>query len=163
MVIWSSSARMTPENSPNRVERSPRIIGYFEFWSSSYFFNQLQYYLSLNNEQLPVESQLLSSLVDVVNAECVSGAIQSRRDCVDFLKQTYLQIRMLKNPKLYQIDDQELENDPELLQRRVNLSHTALAALDKYQLVQYDRRTKSNPLAGWTMGSHLVLHIIRWK
>ena len=27
--------------------------------------------------------------------------------------------------------------------------------------VQYDRRTKSNPLAGWTMGSHLVLHTIR--
>jgi hypothetical protein len=27
--------------------------------------------------------------------------------------------------------------------------------------VQYDRRTKSNPLAGWTMGSHLVLHVIR--
>ena len=27
--------------------------------------------------------------------------------------------------------------------------------------VQYDRRTKSNPLAGWTMGSHLTLHIIR--
>ena len=27
--------------------------------------------------------------------------------------------------------------------------------------VQYDRGTKSNPLAGWTMGSHLVLHVIR--
>ena len=27
--------------------------------------------------------------------------------------------------------------------------------------VQYDRRTKDNPLRGWTMGSHLVLHTIR--
>ena len=35
--------------------------------------NELQYYLSLLNEQLPIESQFISKLADNLNAEIVAG------------------------------------------------------------------------------------------
>ena len=38
--------------------------------------NELQYYLSLLNQQLPIESQFVSQLVDNLNAEIVLGARQ---------------------------------------------------------------------------------------
>jgi hypothetical protein len=36
---------------------------------------------------------------------------------------------MLKNPKYYSISPEEIEEDPELLKRRVNLVHTAASML----------------------------------
>ena len=44
---------------------------------------ELQYYLSLLNQQLPIESQLISRLVDDLNAEIVLGTIKNRRDAVE--------------------------------------------------------------------------------
>jgi len=40
--------------------------------------NELQYYLSLLNQQLPIESQFVSQLVDNLNAEIVLGTFASR-------------------------------------------------------------------------------------
>ena len=39
-----------------------------------------RYYLSLMNQQLPIESQVLSILPDMVNAELVLGTIQTRQE-----------------------------------------------------------------------------------
>ena len=38
--------------------------------------SELQYYLSLLNQQLPVESQYIAKLVDNLNAELVLGTIR---------------------------------------------------------------------------------------
>lgn len=38
---------------------------------------ELQYYLSLLNQQLPIESQMLGKLPDMLNAEIVLGNIQN--------------------------------------------------------------------------------------
>lgn len=61
---------------------------------------ELKYYMSLLNEQLPVESQLLSCLPDLLNAEIVLGTVRSVRDAVDWLAYTYLYVRMLRAPTL---------------------------------------------------------------
>jgi len=37
--------------------------------------SELQYYLSLMNQQLPIESQFLKSLADNLNAEIVLGTL----------------------------------------------------------------------------------------
>ena len=37
---------------------------------------ELQYYLSVMNQQLPIESQMISKLADNLNAEIVMGSIQ---------------------------------------------------------------------------------------
>lgn len=55
--------------------------------------SELQYYLSLLNQQLPIESQMVSKMPDMLNAEIVLGTIQSVKDAVTWLGYTYLYIR----------------------------------------------------------------------
>lgn len=40
---------------------------------------ELQYYLSLLNQQLPIESQMVSKLPDMLNAEIVLGNVQNAK------------------------------------------------------------------------------------
>jgi pre-mRNA-splicing helicase BRR2 len=100
--------------------------------------NQLQYYLSLTNLQLPVESQLIKTLPDHLNAEVVLGSIQTIDEAVDWLSYTFLYIRMLRNPTLYGMSEDELQSDPTLKRRRLDLAHTAATILEKSHLVRYD-------------------------
>ena len=50
---------------------------------------ELQYYLSLMNQQLPIESQFMSKLADNLNAEIVLGTIRNRDEAVQWLGYTY--------------------------------------------------------------------------
>ncbi|EEQ98855.1 u520, putative [Perkinsus marinus ATCC 50983] len=107
--------------------------------------SELQYYLSLNNTQLPIESQMLSALPDMINAEMALGTIASRDDAVRWLGYTYLHVRMMKAPQLYGVpmgdEEGNPRDDPRLIQHRVNLCHAAMTMLDKNGLVKYDKRT----------------------
>jgi pre-mRNA-splicing helicase BRR2 len=51
---------------------------------------ELQYYTSLLNQQLPIESQFVAKLVDNLNAEIVLGSIRNRDEAVQWLAYTYL-------------------------------------------------------------------------
>lgn len=103
--------------------------------------SELQYYLSLLNQQLPIESQLVSKLPDMLNAEIVLGSIQNVKDAVTWLGYTYLYIRMLRQPTLYGISHDHIKQDPFLEQHRADLIHTAALHLDKSGLVKYERKT----------------------
>ncbi|KAJ8969793.1 hypothetical protein NQ314_001578 [Rhamnusium bicolor] len=103
--------------------------------------SELQYYLSLLNQQLPIESQMVSKLPDMLNAEIVLGTIQNLRDAVTWLGYTYLYIRMLRQPTLYGISHDHMKQDPLLEQHRADLIHTAALHLDRSGLVKYDRKT----------------------
>ncbi|KAI0244580.1 Pre-mRNA-splicing helicase BRR2 [Massospora cicadina] len=102
---------------------------------------ELQYYLSLLNQQLPIESQFVSRMADNLNAEIVLGSVRSRDDAVQWLGYTYLYVRMMRNGPLYGVTEAELEEDPYLRQKRVDLIHAAAAILDSCQMLKYDRRT----------------------
>ncbi|KAF5400264.1 U5 small nuclear ribonucleoprotein helicase [Paragonimus heterotremus] len=104
---------------------------------------ELQYYLSLMNQQLPIESQLISYLPDLLNAEIVLGTISTIREAVTWLGFTYLYIRMLRNPSLYGVPEGSEKSDPWLEQYRRDLIHTAAVELDRCQLIRYDRRVGS--------------------
>ncbi|WPK24137.1 hypothetical protein PUMCH_001397 [Australozyma saopauloensis] len=100
---------------------------------------ELQYYLAVLNQQLPIESQFMSKLANNLNAEVVLGTITCREDAVEWLAQTYLYIRMLKAPKLYQVgSDYDTTEDPTLYWKRVDLAHSALAILQEHHLVTYE-------------------------
>ncbi|KAK5965871.1 U5 small nuclear ribonucleoprotein helicase [Trichostrongylus colubriformis] len=103
--------------------------------------SELQFYLSLMNQQLPVESQLISRLPDMLNAEVVLGTISSVSDAMSWLGYTYLYIRMLKSPVLYGIPLDQAKADPLLEQRRADLIHTSCLQLDKGNLVKYDKKS----------------------
>ncbi len=87
--------------------------------------SELQYYLSLLNQQLPIESQYIAKLADNLNAEVVLGTVQNAREAVNWLGYTYLYVRMLRNPMLYGASEAEREADSLLEQRRIDLVHTA--------------------------------------
>lgn len=47
--------------------------------------SELRYYLSLMNQQLPIESQFIKKLPDNLNAEIVLGTVQNITEAVDWL------------------------------------------------------------------------------
>ncbi|TKY89875.1 hypothetical protein EX895_001172 [Sporisorium graminicola] len=103
--------------------------------------SELQYYLSLLNQQLPIESQLVSKLADNLNAEIVLGTIRNRDEAVAWLGYTYLYVRMLRSPTLYSVTADYADDDPFLEQKRADIVHTAAALLEKCGLLRYERRT----------------------
>eukprot|EP00736_Rhodelphis_marinus_P012662 Rmarinus@m.14169 len=102
---------------------------------------ELQFYLSLLNQQLPVESQFIHKLADNLNAEVCLGTVSNVREAVNWLGYTYLYVRMLHNPTLYGVSQAEKEGDSLLEQRRVDMIHSAALMLDKHHLVKYDRKS----------------------
>jgi pre-mRNA-splicing helicase BRR2 len=103
--------------------------------------SELQYYLSLLNTQLPIESQLVSRLPDILNAEIVLGTVRNRDEAAEWLGYTYMYVRMLRAPAVYGITPEERAEDPYLDQRRIDLVHAAAMQLDKSGLIKYDRRS----------------------
>uniref|UniRef100_A0A1I7XD94 SEC63 domain-containing protein n=1 Tax=Heterorhabditis bacteriophora TaxID=37862 RepID=A0A1I7XD94_HETBA len=103
--------------------------------------SELQFYLSLMNQQLPVESQMITRLSDMLNAEVVLGTINSVSDAMSWMGYTYLYVRMLKSPALYGISVEQAKVDPLLEQRRADLIHTASLQLDKGNLIKYDKKS----------------------
>ena len=106
--------------------------------------SELQFYLSVLNQQLPIESHLIAKLVDNLNAEIVLGTVQSVRDACDWLKYTYLYVRMLNSASssaLYGVTADDRARDPRLEHRLVDLVHTAALQLDKNNLCRYDRKS----------------------
>jgi pre-mRNA-splicing helicase BRR2 len=101
---------------------------------------EMQYYLSLLNQQLPIESQFVSRLADNLNAEVVLGNVRTRDEGVEWLGYTYLFVRMLRSPGLYQVGA-DYEDDDALEQKRVDLIHSAAVVLERSSLVKYDKKT----------------------
>ncbi|KAI0280130.1 Sec63-domain-containing protein [Russula aff. rugulosa BPL654] len=100
---------------------------------------ELQYYLSLMNQQLPIESQFVSKLADNLNAEIVLGTIRNRDEAVQWLGYTYYYVRILKSPALYYVSADYQDDDPSLIQKRADIIHSAAALLEKCHLVKYER------------------------
>jgi pre-mRNA-splicing helicase BRR2 len=95
---------------------------------------ELQYYLSLMNQQLPIESQFVSKLADQLNAEIVLGSVQNAREACHWLEYTYLYVRMMRNPTLYGLAPDVLTRDITLEERRADLVGTLLFYIYIYQL-----------------------------
>ncbi|XP_024003677.1 DExH-box ATP-dependent RNA helicase DExH13 isoform X2 [Eutrema salsugineum] len=104
-------------------------------------YSELQYYLRLMNEQLPIESQFISKLADQLNAEIVLGTIQNAREACHWLGYTYLNVRMVSNPTLYGLPPDAVAEDIVLEERRADLIHSAATILYKNNLIMYDKKS----------------------
>nr|PVC53469.1 U5 small nuclear ribonucleoprotein-specific helicase [Theileria orientalis] len=115
---------------------------------------KLQYYLSLNNQQLPIESQLVAKLPEVLNAEVVLRNVTNLQQALKWIKSTYLYVRIQKNPHLYgfnassatneegeeeegayKIEEEELDN------YLLVLINSSFVFLEKNGLVKYERKS----------------------
>ena len=99
---------------------------------------ELLFYLSIMNQNLTVESQLIRSLPDALNAEIVNGNITNVTEGAFWLKYTFLYQRMLMNPETYGLAREEFANDKDLFKRRCDLIHSAARLLEKNSLIKYD-------------------------
>ncbi|KAF8439069.1 Sec63 Brl domain-containing protein [Boletus edulis BED1] len=95
--------------------------------------SELQYYLSLMNQQLHIESQFVSKLADNLNAEIVLGTVRNRDKAVQWLGYTYLLL------DLYGVGVDYQEDDDGLVQKRADIVHSAAALLEKCHLIKYER------------------------
>ncbi|OLL21933.1 Pre-mRNA-splicing factor brr2 [Neolecta irregularis DAH-3] len=102
--------------------------------------SELQYYLSLMNQQLPIESQFVGKLADNFNAEIVLGTVRSMKEAVEWLGYTYLYIRMRKSPGLYAVGA-DYADDTLLEQKRVDLIFSAAVKLRECGLLVYNEKT----------------------
>ncbi|KAH0790580.1 U5 small nuclear ribonucleoprotein [Histomonas meleagridis] len=100
--------------------------------------NELQYYISVLSQQMPIESHFLRDVSSHLNAEVSLGTITNLNDAAEWIGYTYLFIRMLKSPKLYGINEKD---DISLRTRRLEIVHTAAIELDEKRLVRYDQKT----------------------
>eukprot|EP00924_Labyrinthula_sp_SR-Ha-C_P002989 augustus_masked-scaffold_58-processed-gene-0.6-mRNA-1 protein AED:0.04 eAED:0.07 QI:0/-1/0/1/-1/1/1/0/2254 len=96
----------------------------------------LNYYLSLLTEQLPIESQLVRSLPNILNAEIVSGVITNIEQGLEWLRSTYLCIRMFQNPKLYGCFGNSTSEVEAML---LDLFHSTCLILNRSGLIRYDQ------------------------
>ena len=74
--------------------------------------------------------------------------MQNIRDAANWLGYTYLFVRMLRSPALYGVPLGAVEADALLLDRRLDLVHTAAVLLDKNNLIRYDRKTGNFQVGG---------------
>ena len=99
---------------------------------------ELLFYLSMMNQNLTIESQLIRALPDALNAEIVNGNITTVTEGAIWLRYTFLYQRMMKNPETYGITKEEFDMDKDLFKRRCDLIHSAARLLEKNGLIKYD-------------------------
>jgi activating signal cointegrator complex subunit 3 len=84
------------------------------------------FYKKFLYDPFPVESSLGKVLHDHLNAEIVSGTIQSKQDAIDYLSWTFYFRRLLMNPTYYGLESTKLADINKFLSRQLE---TVLADL----------------------------------
>eukprot|EP01018_Ginkgo_biloba_P014054 Gb_18049 [translate_table: standard] len=103
--------------------------------------DKLAHYLRLLTNQLPIESQFISSLKDNLNAEVALGTVTNVREACAWLGYTYLSIRMTSNPLAYGMIWDEVLADPSLTTKQRALITDAARALDKAKMIRFDEKS----------------------
>nr|CAJ2470089.1 unnamed protein product [Leishmania braziliensis] len=103
--------------------------------------DDLHYYLSVLNQQLPIESHMMRRLVDMLNAEITLGHVETVDEGVQWLQRSYLYVRMQQVPEVYGI--RASSSDPLLLHHLANIVHTAFEELKESKMADYDARART--------------------
>eukprot|EP00866_Antonospora_locustae_P001863 jgi/Antlo1/1863/2302 len=107
--------------------------------------DKLDTFTKLLTDKRPIESQLLNSVVDLLNAEISLGHVWSVEEGHQWLKDTFLYLRMCKNPRLYGVSD-ENENIGDVLRDYVILS---VKRLSKFGMVGVKAGSVAHEYASW--------------
>nr|CCA21330.1 PREDICTED: similar to activating signal cointegrator 1 complex subunit 3 putative [Albugo laibachii Nc14] len=106
--------------------------------------DQLPHYLRLLSQGIPIESALVKSLSDHLNAEIVSGTVSNLREACEWLSYTYLFVRLRKNPLAYGMTLESVQNDPSLSEKRRQLLLGAAEQLEKCRMIKILKRVKGS-------------------
>ncbi|THD24664.1 Activating signal cointegrator 1 complex subunit [Fasciola hepatica] len=122
--------------------------------------DMLDYYLRRITNQHPIESTLLKNLHDHLNAEIALGTVTSLDDAVTWLKDTYLFIRLVKNPLYYGIQGDFTERDPDLSEYLRHALKASAMALDEAEMIRFEPAT--GKMASTDRGRTASLYYIRF-
>jgi len=100
--------------------------------------DKLNHYLRLMHNALPIESQLLPSITDHLNAEVVLGTVRNTQEAIAWLSYTYLYVRMLRNPTNYGVAYHEIESDPTLRNRCRELIELSVKELARAKMLRFN-------------------------
>jgi activating signal cointegrator complex subunit 3 len=95
-------------------------------------------YLDKLVREVPIESNFIKQLADHLNAEVVSGTVTSISEAAEWLQYTYLFCRMVKNPLAYGINANQIESDPTLRTRSMELVRDAAKLLDSHKMIRFN-------------------------
>ena len=79
----------------------------------------------------PIESNFIKHLPDHLNAEVVAGSVTNIQEAIEWIRYTYLHVRMCRNPLAYGISPVQIESDPSLRNRSRELATEAARLLDE--------------------------------
>jgi activating signal cointegrator complex subunit 3 len=97
--------------------------------------DKLSHYVSLLTHQLPIESQLLSSLADSVNAEISLGTVSTVEEGVQWLSYTYFYVRLHRNPLAYGVSYSQKQSDPFLTDYQKDLITSCCKNLNQAHMI----------------------------
>ena len=100
---------------------------------------ELRMYLSLTNEQLPIESQLLVSLPEILNSEISLGNVTDLKTALTWINQTYFSLRLEQNPKFYDLKGNSSPTQTTFLKYKLDLIHSSAVHLEHFGMIRYDR------------------------
>ncbi|KAH3679937.1 hypothetical protein WICMUC_000680 [Wickerhamomyces mucosus] len=103
--------------------------------------DRLDEYVRLLTSQHPIESKLSDKLVDNLNAEISLGTVTNIDEGVKWLGYTYMFVRMRQNPFAYGIDWKEIQEDPQLFEKRSQMIINAARRLHSLQMIIFDERS----------------------
>jgi replicative superfamily II helicase len=95
-------------------------------------------YLDKLVRDVPIESSFIKQLADHLNAEIANSTVTTLKEAAEWLQYTYLHVRMMRNPIAYGINATEMESDPLLTNRSLELVKEASKTLDSYRMIRYD-------------------------
>jgi antiviral helicase SLH1 len=104
--------------------------------------DKLSHYLTAVTQQQPIESKFSTKIVDNLNAEISLGTVTSIQEAVQWVGYSYLFVRMKKSPFTYGIDWAEVQDDPQLVQKRRSLVINAAKILQKNQMIIFNENTE---------------------
>lgn len=95
-------------------------------------------YLDKLVNDVPIESGFIKQLADHLNAEIANSTVTTLEEAGEWLQYTYLHVRMTRNPIAYGIKSDEIESDPSLSRKSLQLVKDAAKVLDSYKMIRYD-------------------------
>lgn len=116
--------------------------------TKKYFYKKFLY------EPFPIESSLHLNLSDHLNAEIATGLVSESKSALDFLKSSYLGIRVRRNPLYYGAEGK----DPELIDRYLtNLIEASLKDLSVSGGIKIQQNCKFEPTLLGKIGAKYYL------
>ena len=94
-------------------------------------YDAMTRYLDKLVRATPIESNFIKQLADHMNAEVVAGTVTNIQEAVEWIRYTYLHVRMCRNPLVYGISPVQIESDPNLRTRSRELALEAASLLDE--------------------------------